>query len=83
VRLRAARSLGRLRDAEALPVLTEALLHPAGNLRKEAAIALGDIGDPAAARALAVAEADPDPEVRKAARLALQRLAPAVARGER
>jgi HEAT repeat protein len=74
VRLRAARSLGRLRDVAALPVLTEALVHPAGNLRKEAAIALGEIGDAAAAAALQAAETDPDPEVRKAVRLALQRL---------
>jgi HEAT repeat protein len=74
VRLRAARSLGRLREAASLPVLTEALVHPAGNLRKEAAIALGEIGDPRAAAALDVALADPDPEVRKAVRLALQRL---------
>ncbi len=74
VRLRAARALGKQRDTEALPVLTEALLHPAGNLRKEAAIALGDIGDPGAGPALDAAQADPDPEVRKAARLALQRL---------
>ncbi|MDZ5457967.1 HEAT repeat domain-containing protein [Azohydromonas lata] len=76
VRLRAARALGRLRSRDALPVLTEALAHPAGNLRKEAAIALGEIGDARAAVALHVAEADPDPEVRKAARLALTRLAP-------
>jgi HEAT repeat protein len=75
VRLRAARSLGRLRDKLALPLLIEALVHPAGNLRKEAAIALGEIGDPDAGRALTAAGSDPDPEVRKAARLALQRLA--------
>lgn len=74
VRLRAARSLGRLRDRAALPVLIEALAHRAGNLRKEAAIALGEIGDPRALPALEAADADPDPEVRKAARLARQRL---------
>ena len=74
VRLRAARSLGRLRDAEALPVLIAALVHQAGNLRKEAAIALGEIGDARALPALEAANADPDPEVRKAVRLASQRL---------
>jgi HEAT repeat protein len=74
VRLRAARSLGRLRDAEALPVLIEALAHRAGNLRKEAAIALGEVGDTRALAALSAASADPDPEVRKASRLAVQRL---------
>jgi HEAT repeat protein len=52
----------------------EALVHPAGNLRREAAIALGEVGDPNAATALTAAGGDPDPEVRKAARLALQRL---------
>jgi HEAT repeat protein len=74
VRLRAARSLGRLREVQALPLLIEALIHPAGNLRKEAAIALGEIGDANAAGALNASSADPDPEVRKAARLSLQRL---------
>jgi HEAT repeat protein len=74
VRLRAARSLGRRKDRLALPRLIEALVHPAGNLRKEAAIALGEIGDAQAVAALNVAAGDPDPEVRKAVRLALQRL---------
>ena len=74
VRVRAARSLGRLRDTTALPVLIEALAHRAGNLRKEAAIALGEIGDARALPALTVAANDPDPEVRKAVRLAVQRL---------
>jgi HEAT repeat protein len=57
-----------------VPLLTAALLHPAGNLRKEAAIALGEIGDAHAVPALTAASDDPDPEVRKAARSALQRL---------
>ena len=74
VRLRAARSLGRLRDLLALDVLVETLVHQVGNLRKEAAIALGEIGDARAARALQAAAADPDPEVRKAVRIALERL---------
>lgn len=77
VRLRAARSLGRRRDRLALAQLIRALVHPAGNLRKEAAIALGEIGDGKATDALTVAAADPDPEVRKAVRLALQRIAAA------
>lgn len=80
VRLRAARSLGRRRDRLALAQLIRALVHPAGNLRKEAAIALGEIGDGKAVDALNVATGDPDPEVRKAVRLALQRIA-AVAGG--
>ena len=81
VRLRAARSLGRRRDRQALPQLIRALVHPAGNLRKEAAIALGEIGDGKAIDALNVAAGDPDPEVRKAVRLALQRLSAAAVGG--
>lgn len=53
----------------------EALLgHPIGNLRKEAALALGELADPASAQALRVAEGDGDPEVRKAVRIALAQL---------
>jgi HEAT repeat protein len=74
VRLRAARALGRLGDAAALPALVAALAHPQGNLRKEAALALGEIRAPQAAQALSLAAADPDPEVRKVARAALLRL---------
>ena len=74
VRLRAARSLGRLRDTAAVPLLIEGLVHAAGNLRKECAIALGEVGEGSAVPALQAAAGDPDPEVRKAIRLALQRL---------
>ncbi|HCI1848611.1 TPA: HEAT repeat domain-containing protein, partial [Pseudomonas aeruginosa] len=48
--------------------------HPIGNLRKEAALALGELADPASAQALRVAEGDGDPEVRKAVRIALAQL---------
>jgi HEAT repeat protein len=41
------------------------------NLRKEAAIALGEIGDPRAITPLEKALADSDPDVRKLAKLAL------------
>lgn len=74
VRLRAARALGRLHDGRALPALVTALDHEAGNLRREAAIALGELGDPQALAPLTARAADPDPEVRKAVRVALQRL---------
>jgi HEAT repeat protein len=57
--------------------LTSALDHKIGNLRKEAALALGEIGSPAALPALCEAENDPDPEVRKSVRLALQQIAAA------
>ena len=59
---------------DALPGLTAALTHTIGNLRKEAALALGEIGSPAALPALRAAENDPDPEVRKSVRLALQQI---------
>ena len=72
--MRAARSLGRLRDSLAVPQLIEALVHTAGNLRKEAAIALGEIADLRGVEPLTLTMSDPDPEVRKAARLALQRI---------
>jgi len=61
-------------DAGALPALIGALSHRQGNLRREAALALGEIGAPAAAPALEIAAGDPDPEVRKTARAALARL---------
>jgi HEAT repeat protein len=54
-----------------LPALVEALQNPVSNLRKEAAIALGEIGDTRAIAPLEAALADPDPDVRKLARLAL------------
>jgi HEAT repeat protein len=47
------------------------------NLRKETAIALGDIGDARAIKPLEGAMNDPDPDVRKIARLALARINPA------
>jgi HEAT repeat protein len=50
------------------------LLHEVGNLRKEAVIALGEIGDPAAIPALEAAGSDPDPDVRKLSKLALTSL---------
>ncbi|MGK7560501.1 HEAT repeat domain-containing protein, partial [Salmonella enterica] len=56
VRLRAARALGRLRHRPAREALEALLGHPIGNLRKEAALALGELADPASAQALRVAE---------------------------
>jgi HEAT repeat protein len=44
------------------------------NVRKEAALALGEIGDHSAAPALNGIANDADPDVRKAARLALAQL---------
>ena len=75
VRLRAARSLGRVKAAAAVGPLIALLGQEISNLRKEAALALGEIGDPAALPALESAESDPDPEVRKSVRLALGQIA--------
>jgi HEAT repeat protein len=71
VRVKAARSLGLLKAEAGLPSLVESLTHSISNLRKESAIALGEIGDTRAIAPLEAALADPDPDVRKLARLAL------------
>jgi HEAT repeat protein len=56
VRLRATRSLGRLRYvAPALDALIETLGHRISNLRKEAALALGELNDRGAVAALQAA----------------------------
>ena len=71
VRVKAARSLGRLKARAAVPALAEALTHPMSNLRKEAVIALGETGDTRAITPLEKALGDSDPDVRKLAKLAL------------
>lgn len=50
--------------------------HGISNLRKEAALALGELGDATALGALNEAASDPDPEVRKAVRIAVAQLQP-------
>jgi HEAT repeat protein len=74
VRVRATRSLGRLRYGPALQGLLGTLEHSISNLRKEAALALGELGDKAALASLHAAQNDSDPEVRKAIRIALAQL---------
>ena len=69
-----------LKYAAALPALVPVLSHSISNLRKEAALALGELGDAAALPALEPVAADPDPEVRKAARLALEQIHAAASR---
>jgi HEAT repeat protein len=71
VRIRAIRSLGRMKAREAVAPVIEALSHEVSNVRKESAIALGEIGDPKAIPALEKARLDADPDVRKLAQLAL------------
>lgn len=59
--------------------MASALFHSSANLRKEAAIALGEIGDAGALAPLAQAASDADPEVRKSARLAIAQIQAAAA----
>ncbi|MFM0731281.1 HEAT repeat domain-containing protein [Paraburkholderia sediminicola] len=80
VRLQAVRALGKLGNANANATASTAvaalLTHAISNLRKEAALSLGELGDAASLPALhaAAADADADPEVRKAARIALTQI---------
>ena len=68
-------TLGRLRDSAALSTLLEALGEKDIELRRSAALALGDLGDPGAAAALASALAqDPDLQVRGFAAISLGRI---------
>jgi HEAT repeat protein len=69
--VKAARSLGKLKARAAVPALSQALQHAVSNLRKEAVIALGEIGDARAITHLERALGDSDPDVRKLAKLAL------------
>ncbi|MNR44631.1 hypothetical protein D3C85_1634010 [compost metagenome] len=48
--------------------------HGIANLRKEAALALGELGQARALPVLQAAETDSDPEVRKAVRIAMAQL---------
>jgi HEAT repeat protein len=72
----AARSLGQIRSRAAVDILIGALENKAhaGDVRREAAIALGLIGDAAAAPALRAAFLSEDPYLSEAARDALRRL---------
>jgi HEAT repeat protein len=80
VRLRAVRALGQLRspiqggDLNAAPAVAALLTHTISNLRKEAALALGELRDPGTVQALRDALEDRDPDVRKAVRIALQQV---------
>jgi HEAT repeat protein len=74
VRLKAIRSLGRLKIGQATMQIVPSLAHEQANLRKEAAAALGEIADGAALPFLQQVADDPDPEVRKNARWAIERI---------
>jgi HEAT repeat protein len=74
VRLKAVRSLGKMKVARAVASIGACLAHPQANLRKESAAALGEIADPGGQKFLEPILDDPDPEVRKNARWAMQQI---------
>jgi HEAT repeat protein len=78
VKLQSVRALGRLRAKSPIGKLGELFRHPISNLRKEIALALGEIGhgeSKAAARSiLEPAIDDADPDVRKSVRIALAQI---------
>lgn len=82
VRRAAAVSLGQLRSRDAVPVLVEALSNARtpDDVRREAARALGLIGDPAAVPALRSVLTHRDPYLSRIAYEALRRLDPPAAR---
>jgi HEAT repeat protein len=74
----AARGLGQLRSRVAVPTLVALIENPKieADIKREAAAALGDIGDPAAAPALRSALASPDPYLSMAAEKSLRSISP-------
>jgi HEAT repeat protein len=79
VRLKAARSLGARKIGKAVAAIGACLDHPQGNLRKECAAAIGEIGDPAGLQFVERLADDHDPDVRKNASWAIQRITSAQA----
>ncbi|MCA6119386.1 HEAT repeat domain-containing protein [Bradyrhizobium sp. WSM 1738] len=75
VRLKAIRSLGRMKIDRAVRPIGSCVSHEQANLRKEAAAALGEIASVDGEPFLAMIANDPDPDVRKNARWALQQIA--------
>jgi len=75
VRLKAIRSLGRMKIERAVRPIGQCITHEQANLRKEAAAALGEIAVADGEAYLALVANDPDPDVRKNARWALQKIA--------
>lgn len=74
VRIAVVRSLGLLKSQQALNGLADNFKHDISNLRKEVALALGEIGGAQAEQLLHVHEQDPDPEVRKSIRIGLNQI---------
>ncbi len=74
VRIAAVRSLGLLKSHLAVAHLTDNFKHEISNLRKEVALALGEIGTAEAQKLLEQHQNDSDPEVRKAIRIGLNQI---------
>ena len=76
VRLKAIRSLGKMKVDRAVRPIGGCIVHEQANLRKACwPRALGEIANPEAEPFLALVADDPDPEVRKNSRWALQQIA--------
>ena len=75
VRLKAIRSLGKMKIVPAVRPIGNCITHEQANLRKEAAVALGEIADADGEPFLPLVANDPDPDVRKNARWALRQIA--------
>jgi len=74
VRLKAARSLGKLGVVEAAPILGPMMATNIPNLRKECAAVLGTLALEESTEFLTVYEDDADPDVRKNVRWALAQI---------
>lgn len=74
VRIAVVRSLGLLKSKESLAGLAQNFNYEISNLRKEVALALGEIGGEQAEHLLQIHADDPDPEVRKAVRIGLSQI---------
>ena len=70
----AAGAVGQVGYGAGAPAVAALLSHAISNLRKEAALALGELRDRATLPALTRALEDHDPEVRKAVRIAIRQI---------
>ena len=67
-------ALGKIKSKEAVEEVGNMLFHSVSNVRKEAAICLGEIGDPRAIGSLREALMDRDPDVKKLAAWAIAKI---------
>ncbi len=67
-------AIGKIKCHDAVSEVAEMLTHPVSNVRKEAAMCLGEIGNPVAIASLRAALLDRDPDVKKIAAWAIAKL---------